>query len=244
MYERSARLYDALYAFKDYRADVEYLCSTVELSGTDGRELLDVACGTGGHLVHLAAHYTAQGLDASPAMLEVAREKLPGIPLHQGDMRDFDLGERFDVITCLCSSIGYVATDAGLRQAVAAMAAHLRPGGALVVEPFFRPDQWTPGRTTLLTVDEPELKVARASHSRVEGMTAIIDYQYLVATPVGIEHLTERHRLGLFTDDQYMNAFRAAGLRERHDPQGFGRGLYIGIRPDESPPPGDSHARF
>lgn len=232
MYEREARLYDALYAFKDYRADVEYLRSTIEpLLTAGGGDLLDVACGTGGHLVHFAAHYAVQGIDASPAMLAVAREKLPGTALHQADMRDFDLGRQFDVVTCLCSSIGYVETEAGLRQAVGAMAAHLRPGGVLVVEPFFGPHQWSPGRATILTVDEPELRVARVSHSSVDGTVAIIEYHYLVATPDGCEHFTERHRLGLFSDDQYMNAFRAAGLRERHDPRGFGRGLYIGTRP-------------
>ena len=44
-------------------------------------------------------------------MLGIARHRLPGVPLHLADMRDFDLPERFDAVTCLFSSIGYLTTD-------------------------------------------------------------------------------------------------------------------------------------
>ncbi|HMM41590.1 MAG TPA: hypothetical protein PKA95_06795 [Thermomicrobiales bacterium] len=71
----------------------------------------------------------------------------------------------------------------------------------------------------------------------VDGTTAIIDYHYLIATPEGIEHLTEHHRLGLFTDEQYASASREAGLRVRHDARGLGRGLFIGTWPGESHAP-------
>src|ERR1035438_8837371 len=39
--------------------------------------LLEVACGTGGIIAGLAAGYQVSGLDISPGMLAVAREKLP-----------------------------------------------------------------------------------------------------------------------------------------------------------------------
>jgi SAM-dependent methyltransferase len=231
MYGQEARLYDSLYAFKDYRADAErvhQIVSRVARSG--GRRLLDVACGTGSLLAFLRDHFTVEGIDLSPEMLAVAREKCPGVPFHEGDMRDFSLGARFDAVVCLCSSIGYTRTNDGLRRAIATMAGHLRPGGALIVEPFFRPEQWTAGRTTVLVVDEPEFKAARLSHSGIAGPTAIIDYEYLVATPAGIEHFRERHELGLFTHEEQMAAFREAGLEVEHDPEGLGRGVYIGTK--------------
>jgi hypothetical protein len=57
-------------------------------------------------------------------------------------------------------------------------------------------------------------------------------FHYLVATPDGVEHFTEDHVVGMFRHEQYVEAFRAAGLEVDHDPEGLmGRGLYVGVRP-------------
>ena len=63
------------------------------------------------------------------------------------------------------------------------------------------------------------------------GTVAVLDFHYLVATPEGIEHFTEHHELGLFTDEEYLAAFTQAGLDVLHDDAWLeGRGMYIGIR--------------
>lgn len=49
-------------------------------------------------------------------------------------MRILTLDRRFDAITCLFGSIGYMGSTAELNAAVAAMAAHLQPGGVLIVD--------------------------------------------------------------------------------------------------------------
>ena len=98
------------------------------------------------------------------------------------------------------------------------MAAHLEPGGTMIVEPWLYPDVWVADRPHLLSVDEPELKIARMTISGREGRLAIMNFEYLVGTPAGIESFSERHEAALFTDGEYRAAFAAAGLARRARP--------------------------
>jgi SAM-dependent methyltransferase len=230
MFDKAPELYDLFYEWKDYRAEADTIRELVRVRRPEAASLLDVACGTGAHLVPLQDWFDVVGLDIDPGLLSVAKEKLPEVPLHLADMRDFDLGRQFDVVTCLFSSIGYMQTLAELRQAIATMARHLSPGGVLIVEPWFSPDTFDPnhlGRT--IVVSRPNLESVRMNGSRVERRRSILDLHYLVATPGQVEHLTETHVLGLFTDDEYRQAFELAGLEADHDPEGLmGRGLWVG----------------
>jgi SAM-dependent methyltransferase len=215
MFSRSASIYDAVYSFKDYTAEAELLHTLIEERVPGATSLLDVACGTGKHLEQLRRWYDVEGVDLDESLLEVARDRLDGIPLQVADMTSLSLGRRFDVVTCLFSSIGYAGTPARLNAAVAAMASHVRPGGLLVVEPWLTPELWQAGRPHLLAVDEPDLKIARLNVSGREGRLAIMEFVYLVATPDGVSHFSERHEAALFTDDEYRQAFSAANLAVR-----------------------------
>jgi len=236
MFTSSARLYDALYVHglgKDYAAEAAQIAAVIEARRPGARTLLDVACGTALHLEHLASRFECVGLDVEGGMLGVARERLPLLSFVQGDMEHFDLGQRFDAVVCLFSSVAYMATEDRLRSAVASMAAHLEPGGVLVVEPFLQPADYTEGHVSLLTANLPELKVARMSTSAREGHVAVIDFHYMAARTGGaVEHQHEVHRLGLYDWATYRDAFEAAGLTCEVDETGiFGRGLVVGVSP-------------
>lgn len=232
MFTRSFGFYDALYSFKDYAAAADQLHHLVQQHDPRAESLLDVGCGTGKHLERFRRWYQVEGLDLDPHMIALARERLPDVPLHQADMQDFDLGRKFDVVTCLFSSVAYVRTLEGLERSVGRMARHVRPGGLLIVEPWVEPEQYRVGQVTANMADQPDLKIAWMYTSEIEDHVSIFDITYLVGTPSGVHHFTERHQMGLYTADQYRGAFEAAQMDVVHHREGpFGRGLYVATKP-------------
>ena len=233
MFTKSAEFYDAIYSYKDYAAEAELVRGYIEQyrQPTSGKTLLDVGCGTGHHLQYLQEWYQVEGLDLDGELLKIARGRCPDVSFHQADMVDFELGRAFDVVTCLFSAIGYVKTADRLNSAVQRIAAHLLPEGVALVEPWLMPGQFIPKHVRARFVDLPDLKIARINTARVEGNVSILDFEYLVGTPEGIEHFSEQHELGLFTDAEYRAAFAGAGLETHLDSGGLdGRGIYIGIK--------------
>jgi ubiquinone/menaquinone biosynthesis C-methylase UbiE len=238
-YEKSSAFYDAIYSFKDYRAEAQQIEALVrgylKTTPAEGQNpsLLDVACGTGRHAEYLAEHYTVTGLDLELGLLAIARKRLPSMHFYHGDMRDFNLRQQFDVVTCLFSSIGYVRTERALRQTLATFFRHTKPGGVMLVEGWFRPGEFTHGRLSSLFVDEADLKIARIGHSIVDGDLSIMHMHHLVGTPDEIIQFTEDHEMGLFTQEQYMDAVTSAGFEAHYDDTALtGRGVYIGVRPE------------
>lgn len=227
-YTDSAELYDRIYAKKDYASEAAAIRALIARVHPDARTLLDVGCGTGSHLAHLAAWYAVEGVDVSPGMLAVARRKLPGVPLHEADMRRLALGRTFDVVASLFSAIAYVRSVAELHAAIATLAAHVAPAGALVVEPWFTPEAWRPGTLHASFVDDPDLKIARIVRSETRDRFAVTPMHHLVARPTGVTHFVETHELFLATTDEYRTGFESAGLTTTFEPDAFVRGAWIG----------------
>lgn len=233
VFTKSAKYYDRLYAFKDYAAAAEQLHQLVQTLRPGAGRLLDLACGTGKHLETLRQNYTVEGLDLNAELLDIARTRLPDVPLHLGDMTAFYLGRTFDVVTSLFSSIGYVRTRENLFKTVSCIGQHLVPGGIALVEPWFAPETFWTGTVTANFVNDPDLKIAWMYVSERQGDLSVLKVHYMVGGPGGIEHFAEVHEMGLFSQEEYLEAFRCAGLLVEHDPAGFfGRGLYTGRKPE------------
>jgi SAM-dependent methyltransferase len=234
MFSKSEAFYDAIYGtMKDYARETQLIHELIrQYKQSPGNALLDLACGTGRHISFLRQNYSVEGLDLDEQMLEIARQRNPGVVFHQADMVDFELGRRFDAILCLFSSIGYVKTVPRLRQALQTMRRHLSPGGVILIEAWLTPEKYQVGHVGSVYVNQPDLKIARMNISAVEDHLSVMDFHYLVGTPQGIDYFTERHELGLFTHEEYLAAFRDNALEVIYDPDPeklMGRGLYIGV---------------
>lgn len=93
---------------------------------------LDLACGTGRLTIALAkSGLSCIGIDASEPMLECARKKSEGLDAsyRQGDMRDFQLNKKFDLITMAGNAFQALLTDEDQEKSLLCVKAHLNPDG-------------------------------------------------------------------------------------------------------------------
>ncbi len=138
---RHAKLYDLFYAGKDYAAEAQFVHECLgRFSAGSSRRVLDLACGTGRHAIALdRLGHEVVGVDHSESMLKVARVNVEAangrVEFRLGDLRSLDVpGMPFDAAVCLFDSIGYVATNAALEQALQGIHRSVRPGGLFVFE--------------------------------------------------------------------------------------------------------------
>ncbi|MCX5659814.1 MAG: class I SAM-dependent methyltransferase [Planctomycetota bacterium] len=126
--------------------DVAFLVAQARAVAQDvGGPVLELAAGTGRVAWPLAeAGFDVVGLERSPAMLDLARAKgakhRPEVAVRTqwvlGDMREFQLGQAFGLIYCTFRSFQHLLTPEDQRRCLACAAAHLRPGGRLVINLF------------------------------------------------------------------------------------------------------------
>jgi SAM-dependent methyltransferase len=115
-------------------ADVHGEATLVAALLTPGARVLDAGCGTGRVALRLAElGYACVGVDVDPRMLEVARERGPGLPWYQADLAALELPAEppFEAIVCAGNVIPLL-TPGTWAAAIRRLAGLLVPGGALV----------------------------------------------------------------------------------------------------------------
>src|SRR5579862_301320 len=182
IYKDQARYYDLIYSWKDYKKEAETIRQLIaKHKKSTGRDLLEVACGTGGHIQYLKDHFRATGTDINNGMLGVARKKVKGVRFQQADIVTLNLGREFDAIICIFSSIGYLRTDAALKKTLRNFTRHLKTEGVVIIEPWLTKGGYTKGHPAMGTYGDDNTKIARLSVSNVRGDISIMDMHHLIA---------------------------------------------------------------
>jgi len=160
---RTAALYDL--AVPDWPGEIEfYRCLASQAFGG----VLEVGCGTGRVTLQLAeAASPLVGLDNSPAMLELARAKSQSIRRVRGDMREFDLGERFRLILIPGHSLQYMLAAEDQLSCLGCLFRYLVPGGTLAVHLDHQGLEWLaglPAKAGTRFEPAPEIADPRSGH--------------------------------------------------------------------------------
>jgi SAM-dependent methyltransferase len=136
-----ADLYDHVGPYRE-RPDVAFF---VEAAQESGGLVLEVGCGTGRVLIPTArAGVEVVGLDLSPHMLANCRERLrresrevqARVHLVEADMRDFDLGRQFRLVTTPFRPFQHLTTVDEQLSCLGSIRRHLTAGGRLILDLF------------------------------------------------------------------------------------------------------------
>jgi trans-aconitate methyltransferase len=128
----AAEFYETTFVPALFRPWAERLADAV--APRPGQVVVDVACGTG--IVartiaeRLLSDHSITGVDANPAMLDVARRLRPGLNWLDGDAAELPLADATaDLVTCQAALMFFPDRVAALRE----MARVTRPGGHVAV---------------------------------------------------------------------------------------------------------------
>jgi SAM-dependent methyltransferase len=211
-----ARYYDQIYLKrKNYESESEVVENTIRrFRRKPSKTLLDVGCGTGEHLKYLSRHFRCTGLDISEEMIDTARAKVPNAKFTVADMVDFRLQDKFDVITCLFSSIGYVQNYRNLARTLRNFYDHLTNGGLALVEPWIFKKDFRKGNVAIDTYEDERIKLARMGTSKLTGAHWLIYFHYLIGIGGEIKHKKETHKMIAANYEDYVKAFNLAGYSE------------------------------
>jgi SAM-dependent methyltransferase len=127
---RDGAHYDRLFG----RGYVEFWLSQAEISGGP---ILELGCGTGKLSIPLAeAGFPVVGLDNSLALLEFAASKNRDVRWIEGDMRSFELDQRFALVMLPSNNLGHLHTPEDFESCIDSVKRHLQPGGVFVIDVF------------------------------------------------------------------------------------------------------------
>jgi SAM-dependent methyltransferase len=139
-YDNFARYYDLEY--QRFTDDLDFYR---QLADDAGSPILELACGTGRVLLHLARNgHTVTGLDVSPPMLAIARERLAAEPpdvrarvtIVEQDMRRFLVDGRFRLAILAINSFMHLMTARDQERCLKRVRRRLVGDGLLVVDVF------------------------------------------------------------------------------------------------------------
>ncbi|MGH7695323.1 MAG: class I SAM-dependent methyltransferase, partial [Gemmatimonadaceae bacterium] len=201
-------LYDSVPIYAA-RQDVQFY---VEEAAAARGPVLELGCGTGRILLATArAGHTIMGLDDSAHMLERCRSKIAGetedvrdrITLTRGDLRDFDLAERFALITAPFRVVQHLTSVDDQLRFLAAVLRHLAPDGRLVFDVF------NPRFSALVSADgveredTPEQRLSDGRTFRRSARVARVRWIDQVSEVELIYYVAD----GTRTEQRYVQAF-------------------------------------
>ena len=200
----------------DYAEEAAFITAVIdEVVLGEAETLLELGSGGGNNASHLKERFECTLTDVSEPMLRLSRSLNPECEHLQGDMRTLRLGRTFDAVLGH-DALMYMTTEDDLRAAMGTAAAHVRPGGAVVLLPDCTRESFAAGTKHggHDGDDGRSLRYFEWTHDPGEEATTFqVDFVLALREPrhaLHIEH--DPHLHGLFADRVWRELIEEAGL--------------------------------
>lgn len=131
LYEATAAAWDAARR-RELSAGEEPFLEAFATAVAPGASVLDIGCGGGEPIARrlIEAGFAVTGVDSSPSLIALCRQRFPSATWHVDDMRALNLGRRFDGLLAWHSLFHLHPDDQ--RALFPRLAAHAAPGAVLM----------------------------------------------------------------------------------------------------------------
>lgn len=219
VFESYAKYYDLFYQEKDYEAEVDFVTDVGKL--TPPMSVLDLGCGTGGHVLPLAKRgFQMTGVDLSEVMISQARQKASDQNLNaefsHADIRSLALGRTFDAVISMFAVMGYQTSNTDLYSAMQAARNHLQAGGLFIFDAWFGPAvlRELPA-TRVRELQNGEERIIRIAVPELDPLLNTVTVHYTVIRLSGervLDESRESHRMRFLFAPEVEFFARQAGF--------------------------------
>ena len=219
LYTDYAEYYDIIYREYLEKSLPKLVDFLIEVFNRDSerrvKDILDIACGTGGPTIELAKRgFKVVGIDLSERMIQIARRKSLklgiSVDFRVKDMRTLDFNEQFDAVTCLFTSINYNLSDNDIKNTMTSVYKALRYSGVFIADfpnPFYNTERWLKGQPVIWRVENKDVNVLVIDAVRFEGnVSQILDWNRTII-------VSKQGKLTLIPDQHSLRAYTANELK-------------------------------
>ena len=200
----------------DYAEEAEIYRQAIRAHCPAAKTLLELGSGGGNNASHLKQTFDMTLVDRSPGMQAVSRQLNPQCEHIPGDMRSVRLGRLFDGVF-VHDAVCYMTTPEDLRSVMETAFIHCRAGGCALFVPDCTRENFAPGTSHGGHDDPASLRGIRYLEWTWDpdpaDSTYIVDFAYLLRDADGsVRSMQERHTLGLFSRQEWLDLLREVGF--------------------------------
>lgn len=222
-FNQYAPYYDLIYKDKNYRKECDFLISIFKKhSRKRPASIIDLACGTGNHLILLAKEgLKVTGSDSSEAMIDIARKKAKKaglkIDFKTEKMQDFIPNKKFDVVMLLFASIAYLTDRDDLKNTLNNIYNSLNKNGLFICD-FWNGSavlkNFTP--SGIKTVKNGQLVIKRKSTKSIDRLKQVceVNFNFSISKQNKIiDSFSEKHTVRYFFPQEMRNYLEFTGFK-------------------------------